>query len=328
MESKLYTGPESKSMIVALAQIYPEWLNRGSTLAKVLEYLDQAAQMGARLVVFSEALVPGYPFWLSHSGGAEFNSDIQKDIHARYLQQAVCIPDGHLDELCREAASREIAVYLGCVERAADRGGHSLYCSLIYINPQGEIRSNHRKLMPTYEERLVWAVGDGNGLQAHSLPPFTVTGLNCWENWMPLTRSAMYAQGTNLHIAVWPGGKSNTSDITRYIAKESRSFVLSASGLMDINHIPIDFPHGDVLLNTCPDIMADGGSCIVGPDGNWVIEPAENREELLVAELEYTDVLRERQNFDPMGHYSRPDVLRLQLDRTRQSAITYLPEDE
>jgi len=178
------------SLTVALAQIAPVWLDRTATLAKVNSYVEQAARQGCGLVAFGEALVPGYPFWLELTDGARFNSPLQKTIFAEYASQAVQPESGHLDEICATAARNRIAVYLGCVERPADRGAHSLYCSLVFIDPEGQIASIHRKLMPTYEERLVWAAGDGHGLRTHSVGPFVVGGLSCWENWMPLARGA------------------------------------------------------------------------------------------------------------------------------------------
>lgn len=178
----------SDSLMVGLAQIAPVWLDRAATLAKVNSYLEQGAPKGCGLVAFGETLVPGYPFWLELTDGARFNSPLQKTIFA-YAAQAVQPESGHLDQLRATAARNGIAVYLGCVERASDRGGHSLYCSLGFIDPEGKIGSIHRKLMPTYEERLLWAAGDGHGLRTHSVGQFQLGGLSCWENWMPLARA-------------------------------------------------------------------------------------------------------------------------------------------
>ena len=309
------TYKKSESLTVGIAQIAPVWLDREKTLDKIVDWVEKAADKACRLVVFGEALLPGYPFWLELTDGARFNSPVQKEIHAHYLQNAVQIEDGHLDRLCAAASRYGTAVILGCIERAADRGGHSLYAALVTIDKDGEICSVHRKLMPTYEERLTWSPGDGHGLQVHKLGPFTVGGLNCWENWMPLARAAMYGLGEDLHVAIWPGGIHNTRDITRFIAMESRSFVISASGLMRRADFPSQTPHLDKILENCPDLPANGGSCIAGPDGEWVVEPAIGEEKLIVATLDHHSVLMERHNFDPAGHYARPDVTRLTVNR-------------
>ncbi|WP_224488051.1 carbon-nitrogen hydrolase family protein [Robertkochia flava] len=308
-------------MKVALAQMAPVWLDKKNTLDKIVSYIQKAGTEKADLVVFGEGLMPGYPFWLAHFRGAEFEAEHNKVMHAHYLHHAVCLEKGELDPVCEAARSSATAVYLGIIERPEDRGGHSIYCSLVYIDKTGTIGSVHRKLQPTYEERLSWSPGDGHGLRTHSLEGFTVGGLNCWENWMPMPRAALYAQGENLHIAVWPGSLSNTKDITRFIAKESRSFVISVSGLLSEKDIPEDTPYYEDLIEVLPDTPANGGSCIAGPDGEWVLEPVVGVEGLFTAELDITEVLKERQNFDPSGHYSRPDVLQLQLNTERQGVL-------
>ncbi|MHA3915628.1 carbon-nitrogen hydrolase family protein [Halovulum sp. GXIMD14793] len=305
---------------VAAAQIAPVWLDRDATLDKVGVWIEKAAGEGCDLIAFGEALVPGYPFWIEHTDGARFNSDLQKDIFAHYLKQGVQIEAGHLDGLCQTARDKNIAVIIGIVERPADRGGHSLYCSRVHISANGEIASVHRKLTPTYEERLVWSPGDGHGLQVHPVGPFTVGSLNCYENWMPLPRAALYGQGEDLHVALWPGGLHNTGDITQFLAKEGRSFVISVSGLLQASDIPHDSPAAP-MLDCCPSVLAGGGSAIAGPDGEWIIEPVVGEEQLLVAEFDHSLVRRERQNFDLAGHYSRPDVTRLIVNRSRQSTV-------
>ena len=314
---------EQDKLQVSLAQMAPVWLERTATLEKVEDYINQAAEKGSQLVAFGEALVPGYPFWPELTGGAQFNSTVQKDLFAHYSSQAVDIDAGDLDLVCNAAKRHSIAVYLGCIERPADRGGQSLYASLVYITASGQVGSVHRKLCPTYEERLVWSAGDGHGLQVHDLHGFRVGGLNCWENWMPLPRAALYAQGENVHVAVWPGSIRNTSDITRFIAKESRSYVLSVSAPMHADWIGDTFPHAERVKEAASGWMTDGGSCIAQPDGEWLLEPQTETETLLNAELDLDMIRRERQNFDPSGHYARPDVTQLQVDRTRQATTTF-----
>lgn len=315
---------EKNKMKVGIAQIAPVWLNRDQTLGKILKFTELAGSQECQLVAFGEAVLPGYPFWIERTNGAEFNSKIQKDLHAHYIDQSVDIDAGDLDPLCESARENNIAVYLGCIDKAADRGGHSLYCTMVYIDPEKGIQSVHRKLMPTYEERLTWSPGDGHGLKVHKLGSFTVGGLNCWENWMPLARTALYAQGEDLHVAIWPGGIHNTSDITRFMAKESRSYIISASAVMQPKDFPKATPHLDKILSDSTDFLANGGSCIAGPDGEWVVEPCIEEERLITAVIDHQCVRAERQNFDPVGHYSRPDVFELRLNRTRQTAIKIL----
>ncbi|CAM1352822.1 MULTISPECIES: carbon-nitrogen hydrolase family protein [Tenacibaculum] len=309
---------------IGMAQISPVWLNKSKTIEKIKDSINKAGNSNCELLVFGEALLPGYPFWLSMTNGSEFNSTVQKEIHAHYIRNSIQIESGELDEICSLAKKNNVAIYLGIIERAKNRGGHSLYCSLVYIDSEGEIKSVHRKLQPTFEERLTWSPGDGNGLRVHDLKKFSVGGLNCWENWMPLARTALYGMGENLHIAVWPGSDTNTKDITKFIAKESRSFVVSVSSLMKIEDFPKGTPHLEEILKNSPNILANGGSCIAGPDGEWVVAPVINKEGIITAEIDFNRVLEERQNFDSVGHYSRPDITKLTINRERQSVINII----
>jgi nitrilase len=311
----------SDTLIVAAAQIAPVWLDSERTLAKVNRWIAKAADRKCGLVAFGEALVPGYPWWIEHTDGARFNSPVQKALHAHYLDQAVDIEAGHLDATCALAKRRKIAVVLGTIERPRDRGGHSAYCSLVTIDAKGEIVSVHRKLMPTYEERLSWATGDGHGLRTHRLGAFTLGALNCWENWMPLVRAAMYAQGEDLHVASWPGNDYNTRDVTRFAAREGRSYVIAASSLMRRRDIHDSVPHAAMLRRALPPMMGNGGSGICGPDGEWIKPPVVGREALVVVALDHARVREERQNFDAAGHYGRPDVTHLTVDRRRQRTL-------
>ncbi len=308
---------------VGLAQLAPVWLDKKGTLEKIVQVIHEAGQKGIELLVFGEGLLPGYPLWTGLTDATIFDSPMQKELHAHYAANAVVIEKGDLNEVCSILKEYGMGSYLGVIERPLDRGGHSLYASLVFIDKHGKVQSVHRKLRPTYDERLTWSPGDGHGLQVHSMKEFTVGGLNCWENWMPLVRSSLYAQGENLHVAVWPGSDHNTRDITRFIARESRSYVVSVSSLMRKEDFPETTPHFSKILENAPDVLTNGGSCVAGPDGEWILEPQVGQEELFSVEVDFNRVLEERQNFDPSGHYSRPDVTRLIVNRERQSVVQF-----
>ena len=312
---------ERQTLKIGLAQFVPAWMNREKTLEKALVYAADAADQGCEIVVLGgEACVGGYPFWLELTGGAVFGAALQKEIFAEYSNQAVVIERGDLEKVGELARERKIAVYLGIVEKPALRG-ESLYCALVFIDQSGAIKSIQRKLVPTYEERLVWGNGDGSGLRVHHLNGFTIGGLNCWENWNPLARTALYAQGEDFDICVFPGSRRNTEDITRFIAKESRSFVASVCCPMRKEDFPASTIHLERILEKAPDFLTDGGTCLAAPDGEWIIEPLVGEEKLLIAEIDHRKVREERQNLDVTGHYSRPDILQLKVNRERQSVL-------
>ena len=325
--------PSRNDMRIAIGQLAPVILDREKTITKVIASITSAAAEGCSLIAFGETLIPAYPFWLARTDAARFEATDQKELHAKYLSESVRLPlpgyehaPNDLQPVCEAAKQHNISVMVGVAEKAADRGAHSIYCSRVYIEGHGgkagEIRSIHRKLMPTYEERLAWAPGDGAGLVSHTVGPFQVSGLNCWENWLPLARAALYATGANLHVMLWPGCERLTKDITRFVAKEGRCFVVSASAFIRNADVPGSVPYRQNMIAEDP-VIYDGGSCIAGPDGEWVVAPITNREEMIVADLDYEMVLRERQNMDSSGHYGRPDVLELHVHRKRQSAAKF-----
>ena len=307
-------------MRIAAAQARPVWLDPAATTTKVVNWLGDAAAQQVDMVVFPEAFLSGYPFWLGLTNGASFDDPRQKQAYAAYLDAAVALDGPELARVAGAARELGIFVYLGITERGGGPASGTVFCTLVAIDPTDGVVSAHRKLMPTYEERLVWGIGDGQGLRTHHVAGTRVGGLNCWENWMPQARHAMYAEGEDLHVSVWPGNPRNTADITRFIALEGRVWSLAACGLLSLRDVPRDFPFREDLEGIGVEHYCRGGSAIAAPNGRWLVEPVSDEERLVVADIDLGEVRAERQNFDPTGHYSRPDVFDVTVDRRRRAA--------
>ena len=310
-------------MRIAAANARPRWGQPDAGAERVAEWIAWAGADGIDVLAFGETHLGGYPFWVSVTDGARWDAPDQKQAYAYYLDAAVELDGPQLRLIAEAAAEHRVFTYLGIVERRADTARGSTYATLVAIDPDAGIVSAHRKLQPTYEERLVWANGDGNGLRVHTFTgregeTVRLGGLNCWENWMPQARLALYAAGEDIHVSAWPGAVRNTIDITRFVALEGRVFSLAASTILGRTDIPADFPLADELP---AGDYTDGGSAIAAPDGSWLVEPVADDERLVVADVDLARVREERQNFDPAGHYARADVFQLRVDRRRQSVV-------
>ncbi len=312
-------------MRVAAAQARSVWLDKDATTKKALALLTDAARMDVGLLAFPETFLSGYPFWVERTDGARFNSAQQKSAYAAYLDAAVEVNGPQVRAVTEAARDLQIFTYLGITERGSGAARGTIYCTLLAIDPVAGVVSSHRKLMPTYEERLVWGIGDGHGLRVHDVGEMRVGGLNCWENWMPQARHALYAGGEDLHVSVWPGSPRHTRDLARFIALEGRVFSLAACGLLGLDDVPADFPLRELLEQSAERDYYDGGSAVADPAGGWVVEPVAVEERLVIADIDPAAVRRERQNFDPTGHYSRPDVFEVRVDRRRLEAAVFDP---
>jgi nitrilase len=311
-------------MRVAAAQARPAWLDAATTAKRAVALLEDAAEREVELVAFPEAFLGGYPFWLDRTDGARFDDMRQKEAYARYLGAAVEIDGPEVTQVVD--AARDVFTYLGAAERGTGDARGTVFCTLLAIDPTRGVVSHHRKLVPTYEERLVWGQGDGHGLRVHWVGDARVGGLNCWENWMPQARHALYAGGEDLHVSVWPGSARLTNQITRFIAREGRVWSLAAGGLLSLEDVPGDFPLRDVLEQQEGTVYQTGGSAVAAPDGTWLLPPDESTEGLVVADLDLAAVRRERHNFDAVGHYGRPDVFHVSVDRRRRRSTDFVDD--
>ena len=310
-------------MRVAAAQASPVWLDPAATTAKVIDLISEAGGRGVELLAFPEAFLCGYPAWVCRTDGASFENPLQKAAYGRYLEAAVTLGGPELRAVADAASRHGVFTLLGVSERGDGPARGTVYCTLAAIDPERGIVGAHRKLVPTHDERLVWGRGDGHGLRTHRVDGMRVGGLSCWENWMPQARHALYADGEDVHVGTWPGWSGQVADLTRMIALEGRVFSVAASGLLSLDDIPDSFPLADRLRENVEELPFDGGSGIVAPDGTWLAGPAIGTEGLVVADIDPAQVAAERLYLDPTGHYARPDVFEVRVDRRRQRASTF-----
>jgi nitrilase len=297
---------------VACAQVEPVIFDRDATIEKLSQTTAEAAGKGARLVVFAEAVIPAYPSSIWARALAGWAEDGAKEAFALLARESVEVPgpaERRLGELARE---HEVWLVTGVTERDPAHPG-TLYNSLLFHGPDGELALKHRKLVPTNHERLVWGPGDGGGLEAVETPYGRLGGLVCWENYMPLARFALYESGIELYVASTADDSEEWQSTLIHIARESRCFVIAPSHFQRAASYPDDFPLARLLEGV--DVIGRGGSAILGPDGAYLAGPLWDEEGVLYAELDPARLDEERQRFDPTGHYHRPDVFRLDLTR-------------
>jgi nitrilase len=308
------TAANSKQVRVAVAQSAPVYLDKHASLAKALDLIGQAAKRGARLVAFGETWLPGYPAWLDVCPGAAlWENGFAKDVFARLRSNSIVVPGEEVNALREAARDLKIAIVIGVNERVdSGPGNGTLYNSLLTISEDGQLGNHHRKLVPTYTERLVWGDGDGRGLEAVPTSAGRVGGLICWEHWMPLARMAMHNSGEHIHVAVWPTVHELHQLASRHYAFEGRCFVLAVGLMMPAEDLPREFRDGAALQSGDSQWIERGGSAIIGPDSRYVLDPVFDREELLVSDLDLTQIDRELMTFDVSGHYARPDLFRFE----------------
>lgn len=312
----------NQSVKVAVVQAASVIMDRDATIEKAISLIRQASAKGAKIVVFPEAFIPAYPRGLSFGTIIGSRSDDGRRDWYRYWENSIPVPGEATDLLVK--AAREAGVYLiiGVIERDREYSGGTLYCSVLFFGPDGELLGKHRKLKPTAAERIVWGEGDGSTLPVFDTPYGKIGALICWENYMPLARAAMYAQGVQLYIAPTADSRESWQSTIRHIAMEGRCFVLSCNQYVTKDMYPKDLAcYND--LETSPEIMSNGGSAIVDPLGNYVAEPVWGKEEMIIADLDMKQIAYSQFDFDPVGHYARPDVFKLVVNKEKQESIEW-----
>ena len=301
----LNKGKMEKIIKVAAAQITPVYLNKQKTVEKACSVIKEAAQNGAKLIVFPEAFIPGYPDWIwliPNSKSADLNK-----LYTELVNNAVAIPDNSTDLLCKAAKENKINIVMGIHERNSEASNSSLYNSLLFIDDQGNIIGKHRKLIPTGGERLVWARGDGSTLKTYQTSVGKIGGLICWENLMPLARNALYEKGIQIYAAPTWDKSPGWLISMQHIAREGGVFIISACMAIRKDDIPDEYSFKQ-LYPPDREWINSGNSCIVGPNGKLLAGPLEAEEGILYADINLDDIISAKRMFDVTGHYSRPDV--------------------
>jgi nitrilase len=301
------------SLRVAIVQAAPVLGNLPASLSKALDLVEQAALKDARLICFGETFLPGYPAWLDYCPEtALWNNSAVKEVYADLRANSIVVPGPETEAMAEAAARLKVGIVMGVNERVKDVPGHgTLYNTLLFYDPQGQLVNRHRKVMPTYSERMVWGQGDASGLCSAKLHGANVGGLICWEHWMPLARQHMHNTGEQIHVAVWPTVHEMHQIASRHYAFEGRCFVLAAGQIMHASSLPDRLSRLDHLT---PDTLIErGGSAIIAPDGRYLAGPVFDQETILHASLDLTEIDRECMTLDVTGHYSRSDIFRFSV---------------
>ncbi|MDD8018055.1 MAG: carbon-nitrogen hydrolase family protein [Bacteroidota bacterium] len=303
---------------VSAAQVSPCFLNKSKTVDKACEIIKQAGSEHAKLIVFPEAFISGYPDWIwliQNSKSKDLNN-----LYIELVKNAVSIPDSSTKQLCDTAKQAGIYVIIGMNEINVESSNNSLYNTILFIDDKGTILGKHRKLIPTSGERLLWSQGDGSTLHVFDTSIGKLSGLICWENFMPLARHALYAMGTQILAApTWDKSVQWVSSL-QHIAREGGAFVISSCMALKKDDIPdrYDFkklyPQDREWINT-------GNSCIVNPKGEIIAGPVEAKKEILYADIDLSQITASKRMFDVAGHYARPDVFKFGVNRKPNNNI-------
>ena len=296
---------------VAVVQACPALFNKQESLERVAQWSAKAAKKGAELVLFPEAFIPAYPRGMSFGTVVGSRSGDGRNQWLTYAQQSVVVPSVDTQQLGAIAKEFEIYLVIGVVERA-EQGG-TLYCSLLYFDPSGELLHKHRKLKPTAAERIIWGEGDGKTLHILETPIGKLGGLICWENYMPLARMTLYQQGVQLYVAPTADQRDSWTSSMQHVACEGRCFVLSCNQFVTKQDYPEAYR---TEIDHLPNPISRGGSLIVSPLGEILAGPLFDQEGILFAEIDLNETIAGKMDFDAAGHYNRPDVFSFQWNYT------------
>lgn len=307
---------------IAVVQKAPVYLDKEKTIQLAVETVEEAAGNGAELVVFTEAFIPGYPAWVwrLRPGGDWGTSEA---LHHRLLKNAVNVESDDLGPLYEAARKNNVTIVCGIEERDGKLSQSTLYNTAIIIGPDGKLLNRHRKLMPTNPERMVWGFGDASGLNVVDSPVGRVGALLCWENFMPLARYAMYAQGVEIYVAPTYDSGDSWIGTMQHIAREGCCYVVGCGNLMRGTDIPDDLPEKERLYPDADEWVNPGDSVVIAPGGEIIAGPMNRESGILYADIDREKVGIAKRAFDVVGHYSRPDIFQLHVNKQPQSPAVF-----
>ena len=306
----------------AVVQAAPVLFDREASVEKVCRLTAEAAAEGAKLILFPEAFIPAYPRGLTFGTVVGNRSPEGKLTWQAYWANSVDIPSPATEALGKAARQAKCYLVVGVIERDTQSSRGTLYCTMLYFNPAGELVGKHRKLKPTAAERLIWGEGDGSTLTVIDTEFGKLGGLICWENYMPLARMAMYGKGVEVYLAPTADGRDTWQATIRHIACEGRCFVLGCNQFVTKEMYPADLPGVEDLAGQ-PEVMCRGGSAIISPMGEVLAGPLFDREGILYAELDLAEVARSKFDFDVVGHYARPDVFQMVVNERPATPVIF-----
>lgn len=312
----------SKIVKVAVVQASPVLFNLEETVSKTCRLVKEAASNGAKLVLFPEAFIPAYPRGLTFGTVVGSRTYEGRLTWERYWSNSLQIPSKELDQIVKVVRENNVYVALGIIEKDGEFSHGTLYCTILYLGPDGSLLGKHRKLKPTAGERLIWGEGDGSTLTVIPTELGRIGGLICWENYMPLARMAMYGKGVEIYLAPTADQRDSWQATLRHIACEGRCFVLGCNQYVSKDMYPEDLV-GIEDLETQPEMICRGGSAIISPLGEVIAGPLYNEEGILYAELDLREVARGKLDFDVVGHYARPDVFRLIINERPAPPLSF-----
>lgn len=307
---------------LAIVQKAPVFLDKQKTIDLAVATIEEAAANGAKLVVFTEAFIPGYPTWIWRlRPGGDWN--LSEELHERLLNNTVVIESDDLDPLYKAAKKHNVTIVCGIEERDSKLSQSTIYNTVVVIGSDGTLLNKHRKLMPTNPERMVWGFGDASGLKVVDTPSGRVGTLLCWENYMPLARYALYSQGIEIYIAPTYDSGDGWIGTLQHIAREGCCWVVGCGNLMKGSDIPKDFPEKEMLYPDANEWVNQGDSIVIAPGGEIVAGPMREEAGILYCEVDKEKVGIAKRALDVTGHYSRPDIFQLHVNTQAQSPVVF-----